>query len=381
MRARFDIIVLTSHAGGASADEVIDGVRVVRYRYAPAALETLVYGGGIASNLRRSKWKYALVPSFVLAQYIHARKLLRKERIDAVHAHWLIPQGRIATALGRRFDVPVIVTSHGGDLYGLRNPRLRQWKRDVAFASSAMTVVSSAMKEEVRRQGLQPPSLTVLPMGVDLQARFVPDESVQRNTDELLFVGRLVPKKGLRHLLDAMPSISARRPHVRLTIAGFGPEEGALRAQVGALGLASHVTFLGAVPQDKLPELYRRASLFIAPFVRDERGDQEGLPVVLMEAIGCGCPVIAGRVQGVEDLLGPYHAQLSVDVRDTAQLAHAVIDTLDHPSAALERVRELRAAAARFIDWDCIASAYGDLIGTCMQKNRATRAAKEIGYE
>jgi glycosyltransferase involved in cell wall biosynthesis len=367
MQGRFDVTVLTSHADGACAEEVIDGVKVVRYRYAPALLETLVYGGGIAANLRRSAWKYALVPGFLLAQYVRARQLLRKERYHAIHAHWLIPQGLIARALGKHFGTPFVVTSHGGDLYGLRGSRLRQWKRDVAKSSAAMSVVSSAMADEARAQGLEPPRLRVLPMGVDLQHRFVPDESMARQSDELLFVGRLVPKKGLRHLLDAMPTIVSQRPGVMLTIAGFGPDEQALRAQVDALGLSAHVRFLGAVPQHALPALYRRASLLVAPFVRDESGDQEGLPVVLMEAIGCGCPVVAGRVQGVEDLLGAYHAQLSVDARDASRLASAVTDLLNRPAEALAQARDLRASAMGFIDWEPIAQQYGDLIADGMR--------------
>ncbi|WP_081500754.1 glycosyltransferase [Dyella japonica] len=379
MRHRFDITVLTSHARGARAEEIIDGVRVVRYRYAPVALETLVYGGGIASNLRRSAWKYGLVPTFLLAQYLRARALVRKERIDAIHAHWLIPQGSIATALGRRLGIPVIVTSHGGDLYGLRGNTLRQWKREVAAAAAAMTVVSSAMALEARAQGLQSSRLCVLPMGVDLKGKFVPDEGVERRTDELLFVGRLVPKKGLRYLLDAMPLIVTQRPGVMLTIAGFGPEEAALRAQASRLGLEAHVTFLGAVPQDGLPALYRRASLLVAPFVRDEGGDQEGLPVVLMEAIGCGCPVVAGRVLGVEDLLGPYHAQLSVEARDPLALMHAIVDQLNYPTEALARARELREAALGFIDWDCIAGGYGDLIVDCLKASSCHASAHHAG--
>jgi len=344
----------------------MDGVRVVRYRYAPAALEGLVYGGGISSNLRRSKWKYLLVPGFLLAQYWHARKILKTARVDAIHAHWLIPQGLIAARLGRQFGVPFIVTSHGGDLYGLRGKLLNKCKRYVAASSAAMTVVSTAMQGEARALGLTPPSLSVLPMGVDMRERFVPDDAIEREKDELLFVGRLVPKKGVSYLLNAMTSIIARHPAVGLKIAGFGPEEPALRAQVDALGLEAHVSFLGAVPQDRLPELYRRASVLVAPFVRDKSGDQEGLPVVLMEAIGCGCPVVAGDVPGLDDLFGEYRYQLAVNAKDAGALADAIGDVLDQPPAALARARAVRADALERIDWSHIAEGYGELVAKTM---------------
>ena len=365
---RFHVIALVPHAQGAQSGD-FEGVEVVRYRYAPASLETLVYGGGIAANLRRSKWKYLLLPTFVGMQWLAVKRLLQARRIDAIHAHWLIPQGWVAQKATR--TVPYLVTSHGGDLFGLRGKRLEAMKRTVAKSSAAMTVVSSAMATEARRIGLSPPRLDILPMGVDLRERFVPDPSVPRASDVLLAVGRLVPKKGFNFLLDAMPAIVRARPGVRLDIAGFGPEENALRAQAERLGVAAHVRFLGAMPQDKLPALYRSSTLLVAPFVRDEAGDQEGLPVVLMEAIGCGCPVVVGDVAGVDDLLGEMKAQVCVDPRNTQQLADAVVAALADPTALAQRAEAIRAIAASRVDWEHIARAYGHLIAHCIEGQRA----------
>ena len=366
--ARFNVIALVPHAEGAQSGE-IDGVEVIRYRYAPAKLETLVYGGGIAANLRRSSWKHLLLPTFVGMQWLAVKRLLQTRRIDAIHAHWLIPQGWVASKATRA--VPYLVTSHGGDLFGLRGKFLESMKRDVAKGSAAMTVVSSAMAAEARRIGLAPPRLDILPMGVDLRERFVPDATVPRASDVLLAVGRLVPKKGFNFLLDAMPAIARARPNVRLDIAGFGPEEAALRAQAERLGVANHVRFLGAMPQDKLPALYRSSSLLVAPFVRDDAGDQEGLPVVLMEAIGCGCPVVVGDVAGVDDLLGAMKAEVCVDPRNTEHLANAVVAALDDPAALSRRAEAIRSIAASRVDWEHIANAYGHLIAHCIDGVRA----------
>ncbi|MEO9089066.1 MAG: glycosyltransferase, partial [Rhodanobacter sp.] len=231
LTAGFEVIALVPDAPGAEPSGMFDGVQVIRYRYAPRRMETLVNNGGIATNLRRSRWKWLLVPGFLLGQYVAAKRVLKRRRVDVIHAHWLLPQGLIACRLTSVAGVPFLVTSHGGDLFGLRGRVLNAMKRRVAAASSAMTVVSSAMREEAVRVGLKPPRMSVLPMGVDMRHRFIPDPSVQRGVDELLFVGRLVPKKGLVHLLDAMPAVLAQRPAVMLSIAGFGPEEAALKAQ------------------------------------------------------------------------------------------------------------------------------------------------------
>lgn len=363
---RFRVIAIVPDAPGADASGVLDGVEVTRYRYAPRRFETLVNDGGIAVNLKRSPWKWLLVPAFLAGQWLAARRLLRRQRIDVIHAHWLLPQGLVARWLSRRFGVPYVVTSHGGDLFGLRGRFATSLKRSVAAGCHGMTVVSTAMRDEARRLQLRAPRIEVLPMGVDLRTRFVPDPVQPRDPDLLLFVGRLVAKKGLRYLLDALPTVLAARPATRLTIAGFGPEQAVLEAQARRLGIAGRVTFAGATRQDALPALYRSAALFVAPFVRDATGNQEGLPVAMMEAIGCGCPVVVGDVAGVRDLLGDAADVISVDRRNASALALAILAVLDDPTSAQQRARAIRAAVAQRIDWQPTAAAYAEFIaGAC----------------
>lgn len=366
--ADFHVMVLAPHAKGAAVEETFDGVEVRRYRYAPAAWETLVNDGGMVSNLRNGPWKWLLVPGFFLSQAWATRRLVRRHRPQVIHAHWLVPQG-FTMALLRLFGhtPPFLVTSHGADLFSLRGRLMNALKRRVARASAAMTVVSSAMREEAVHIGMQPPRLEVLPMGVDFQARFVPDATEARRTDQLLFVGRLVPKKGLTHLLDALPLVLARRPAVRLAIVGFGPEAALLREQTQRLGLESKVEFLGAMPQAELPKLYRSASLFVAPFVRDAAGDQEGLPVALMEAVACGCPVVVGDVPGIRDILGKAAAAVCVKPEDSAALAAAILAALDDPAGAQARALQLRQNVVQQLDWTAIAAGYGRLLKACAE--------------
>ncbi|HET8701876.1 MAG TPA: glycosyltransferase [Nitrococcus sp.] len=363
---RFEVLVLTSSAPGAAAYERMDGVEIIRYRYAPRRLETLVYGGGIATHLKRRPWKLIWVPGFILGQYLAARRLLKERRIDLIHAHWLIPQGLIARWLAWRVAVPFVVTSHGGDLFGLRGRLFTAGKRKVAKSCAAMTVVSRAMRDEAVCLGLAPPRLAVLAMGADMRGRFTPGDKTMRSTDELLFVGRLVAKKGLPHLLDAMPEVLRRCPSAHLSIAGFGPEAAALKAQARRLGIEDQVRFLGAVTQENLPALYRRAAVLVAPFIREASGNQEGLPVVLMEAIACGCPVIAGRIAGVDELFGEASADVCVNATDTEALAGAIVATLTDPAAARERARRLRAGVLNRLDWAVIANGYADLLAFCL---------------
>lgn len=356
---RFRVVVLCPHAAGAMPNETLDGVEVTRYRYAPLRWESLVNDGGITTNLRRHRWKFLLLPTFLACQLWTAWRLLRRERIDVIHAHWILPQGLIAALLqllsGRA--VPFLVTSHGADLHALRGRPVDALKRFVLRRAAAATVVSRSMRTVLDGIGANVAGVEVRPMGVDMRTRFLPDQAVKRSTDEILFVGRLVEKKGLRHLIAAMPGVLAAHPAASLTIAGFGPEEPALRAQVVALGLQEKVAFIGAVPQAELPALYRRAAVFVAPFVQAASGDQEGLGLVLVEAIGCGCPVIAGDVPAVADL------PIEVVRVDAGSLAAAIGEVLAAPTRSMAVVEASRAYCVEHFDWDSVADGYARLIG------------------
>lgn len=364
LTGHFEVIVLCPHAPGARRAEILDEVRVHRYRYAPQFLETLVNDGGIVTNLRRQPWKWLIVPGFILMQGFMAWRLCRLERVDVIHAHWLIPQGFLAALLGclpgRR--LPFVVTSHGADLYALKGAFLQRLKRWVLSRASAATVVSNAMRDAAVAMGADAGKIMVLPMGVDMQERFVPDETSPRSRSELLFVGRLVEKKGLTYLLDAFPLILQARPDVTLTIAGFGPDEDRLKAKVASLGIQREVRFLGAVTQSELPRLYQRAALFVAPFVKAASGDQEGLPVALMEAVACGCPVVVGDIPGIEDLLGELKPEICVDVRRSEALAAKILFMLSENVVAARLAERVSASASKVVDWERVSTAYARLL-------------------
>jgi glycosyltransferase involved in cell wall biosynthesis len=360
LAGRFRVIVVCPHAAGAMPMEVLDGVEIRRYRYAPALMETLVNNGGIATNLRRTRWKLLLLPGFVLGLLWTAWRTIAHERPAVAHAHWLIPQG-LALAFLSLIDHRAprfFVTSHGADLFALKAAPLQAMKRFVAHRAAAITVVSSAMRDEMVRLGIDVSQVKVRPMGVDMDNRYVPDSTVQRSRSEILFVGRLVEKKGVHHLLDAMPGVLSHVPDARLIIAGFGPEEAALKIHARSLGLDESVDFLGAIPQAGLPALYRRAALFVAPFVRAESGDEEGLGLVMLEAIGCGCPILAGNVSALTEVLGADFDGMTVNPRDTVALVGKIVDALADPSAAGSRAERLRATIKQKFDWSPVAEGY-----------------------
>jgi glycosyltransferase involved in cell wall biosynthesis len=195
-----------------------------------------------------------------------------------------------------------------------------------ARRADACTANSNAMQRELAR--LTGVDATVIPMGVDPSV-FHPadrrgDEPPAAGAPLILFVGRLVEKKGVRHLIEAMPVVRSVVGGARLQIVGDGPERPRLEALVATLDLAACVDFLGAVPNSDLPAYYRRADLFVAPSVMSRDGDTEGLGVVLLEAASSGLPLIGSRIGGIPDIVENEKTGLLVEPGDADGIASAV---------------------------------------------------------
>lgn len=356
----FEVHVVCPHAPGALDEECLDGIWIHRFRYAPIQWETLVQGGGILNNLRHHPWKWMLVPGFFIGQYAKASRLLDRLSPNCVHAHWIIPQGLVLAVVGRFKGTlpPFMLTSHGGDLFGLRGRLFTQIKRIVLRKADVVTVVSRDMEREIRQLGVVPERVRVVSMGADFGTLFVPPLEKQRKPGEILFVGRLVEKKGLRYLIEALPAIAMEIPEAHLFVAGFGPEEPSLRAQVDRLGLGGRVTFLGPIKQAELPALYQRVALCVCPFIEASSGDQEGLPIVTLEAIACGCPVIVGDLAVLEDVFTYAESDFRVNPKQKGALALRVITVMRNHNNAVARTLAIRERLKDRFCWDTVADSY-----------------------
>ncbi|EGV17441.1 glycosyltransferase family 4 protein [Thiocapsa marina] len=361
----FDITVLTPRAPGSLECETLDGLHVIRFPYFIRRWENLAtHGGGILNRLRANPLNYLLVPPFLIGQTWALIRVLRRSHWDLIHAHWLIPQGIVALIARRlaRHPVPSVCTSHGGDLFALRGRLFRAMKRAVLRASARISVVSAAMRDEVLALGIDAEKVEVIPMGVDLHKRFTPDPRVAREANALLFVGRLVEKKGVDLLLQALPQVLQAYPDTHLTIAGGGPLEPELRLLADASGIGDHVDFRGMVAQSDLPDLYRRATLFVAPFRVAGSGDQEGFPLVPLEAIGCGCPLVCGEIVAFGEVIRHDREAILIPPDDHAALAKAVIALLGDPARRDRLAADARARCRESFDWDSIAIRYAGLL-------------------
>jgi len=357
LTSHFEVHVLAPHAPGAAVTENLDGIHVHRYRYAPTSWERLAYDGGILPRLRRHPWLALLVPAFVLAQMMAVLRLRRS--CDVVHAHWVLPQGLIAVMAGGR---PVLCTAHGGDLFGLRSTVAGWLKRWTLRRVDRLTVVSPALADEACRNGVDSASVVVAPMGVDLRDTFTPKPSLRSVKPRLLFVGRLVVKKGVATLIRALPKILECHPAARLTVIGDGPERAHLVTLVDKIGVADAVEFSGSVPNSKLPDHFRAATVVVFPSLVAEDGDREGFGLVAVEALGCGCAVVGSDLPAMEEFLRHEETGLVTKAGDHAGLAAAVNRLLEDPDLRSRLGEAGRSDVLENYDWESVAASYADLL-------------------
>ncbi len=353
LTAWFEMHVLAPHAPGSAVEEQLDGVHMHRFRYLPERMETLAYGGGMLPGLRRYPWRAAGLLPLLTAEYLAGSRLLRQEDYALIHAHWAVPHGFIGARLkGAR---ALLCTSHGSDLFALDAPWARPFKRHALAHADAVTVVSGALGAKAVNllPGLVP---RILPMGIDTRHFTPPVAGASR--DGLLYVGRLVQDKGVQTLLHALAALQARGLHPHLKIIGTGPAETDLRSLVQALELTPQVEFLGALPNDTLPEFYRRAAALVFPSLLGSKGQQEGMGLVPLEALACGCPVIASRLPAVSEVVRDGETGLLFTPGDAVALAGCIERMSAEPEMARSTAATGRQQVIEAYDWQDVAERY-----------------------
>jgi glycosyltransferase involved in cell wall biosynthesis len=348
----------------------MDGVQVHRFRYLPERLETLAYGGGILPGLRRRPWRATGLAPFLTAEYLVARRLLHSREFALVHAHWLLPHGAIAARL-RRPGCALLTTSHGSDLFALEHSWLWPFKRYALCNADAVSVVSAALRNKAASlMGEDARKLNVLPMGIDV-ARFQPPVP-GKPRQGLLFVGRLVEGKGVESLLQALQALRSRGLRPTLTLVGSGPAEDVLRSQVVRAGLDDQVRFLGALPNAELPPHYQGAAALVFPSLLGKQGQQEGMGLVPLEALACGCPVIASALPAVAEVIHHEETGLLFPPGDAAALAECIATVLSAPEKAQVWTGTGRARVLSSHSWEIAAAGYRDLYTRLIESVRRT---------
>lgn len=333
-------------------DQVIDGVPVHRFRYAPVSLETLTHDQTTPDRIRQRPLYLTLVPFYILAGTAAAVRLGRSGRFDVVHAFWPLPHGIFGIVAARISGIPLVSTFFGVELTWVRRqlPFLAPLIRSIIRRSDAVTVISSHTASEVRRVEAEAVVHTI-PFGAAVEPRLESNGTGRTGDFTLLFVGRLVERKGVRVLLEALSRLD-RSAGVRVRIVGDGPLRPELVRTAEDLGLGNVVDFTGFVSDEELGAEFDRCDALVLPAIEDSKGDVEGLGVVLIEALLHGKPVIASRSGGIPDIVEDGATGLLVTPGDPEELATAIARLRDDPSFARELAERGRQFVSEKFSWD-----------------------------
>ncbi|MET0399267.1 MAG: glycosyltransferase [Longimicrobiaceae bacterium] len=364
--------------------QTVEGVRVHRFRYAPRPWETLTHDQTAPDRIRDRPQFLGLVPGYVAAGSLAAARLARTGGFDLLHAFWPIPHGLLGLAAKRASGVPLVSTFFGVELTWMESqlPFLAPVLKRIVRGSDAVTTISTYTAERLRR--LVPDARSVvIPFGATVappaEAPPAGDPAAEGRPFELLFVGRLVERKGVHVLLDALARLDAgRRPLLR--VVGDGPEREALAARARLLGLGERVVFEGFVSSAELARRFAGCDAFVLPATVDAKGDTEGLGVVLLEAMVNAKPVIASAAGGIVDIVRDGRSGWLVPPGDADALAAAVRACMDDPERRRRYGLAGRDDVAAGFSWpvivDRLAGLYHEVAARSGGRGRGATAAR-----
>jgi glycosyltransferase involved in cell wall biosynthesis len=361
-------IVLPAHPRLNRADE--SGLRFFPFTYAPLrVLNVWGYAQSLKAD-RGFKWKTLLAAPFAaVATTTAVRRRLNGQAYDVVHAHWVIPSGVLTQGAATKSGTAFVVSLHGSDVFAAeRNALLGSSARRAFESTGAVTACSEDLRARALKLGAPGARTRTVPYGVD--ADFFRPKSADASESAptamrdrlgaspsqtlVVAVGRLVEKKGFRHLIDAVGDA----PGFHLAIVGDGDLQAELQAK--AVAARASVTLAGRFSRTETREAFECADIVCVPSVVDSQGNVDGLPNTLLEAMAAGKAIVASRVAGIPDVMTHDLEGILVPEKDPKALRAALL-RLEQES---QRRRELGAAASRRVlrdlTWDRVAAAFED---------------------
>lgn len=337
------------------------------FRYIwPDSWHLLGYSRTLRRDVAMKIWAWLQSPLYFFFAQRALRRLVEEQGIDLVHAHWHLPNGYVAWRVQRQLGTPFAVTLHGSDVFmAEHNALFRAMAAGTLKAASHVTSCSADLQQRLLRIGgeTQRDKVLLVPNGTELPPNREISEApeldrrlrLQRDERLLVAVGRMVDKKGFSYLLDAMPAILDRHPEVRLVLGGGGDLKPVLERQAKELGITLKVDFPGTLDHNEVLALVARAELFVMPSIRDAKGNIDGLPIVVLEAMAAGTPVVATDLAGMPLAVDDGVSGRLVPEKNAVALAEAVNELLDDAPTLASMGRAARRKVTEDLNWQAVA--------------------------
>ena len=370
-QAGVDIQVLAPAYKGLKSHE-IDGVKVNRFRYAPANWEFLTHEEGAPSKMANKPWLQLLAIPYIISGFFKCIGICRKFRPDVIHAHWPFPHAYIALGAVKLFRIPLVLNFHGAELLLIRK---KKWVKPLLkFAiGQAQAVFANSSFTAGKIKALRNVDVEWSPYGTTLESNGKvgePAEPTQvphpiNGKFKILFVGRHIERKGIGYLIEAAKYLPRDKFEIR--IVGVGDLTDKLKAQAAEVASAAEthgnhepsfepaeIIFTGKLSPEELANEYKTANVFTLPAIVDSKGDTEGLGVVLIEAMELGLPVVASNVGGIPDVVVDGESGILVPEKDPQALADAFKRLEANPALVQQLLEGSRKRICDCFSWDGI---------------------------
>ena len=347
-KAGVEIQVLAPAYKGLKSHE-IDGVKVNRFRYAPAGWEILTHEEGAPSKMASKPWLQLLAIPYIISGFFRCIKICRKWKPDVIHAHWPFPHAYIALGAAKLFRIPLVLNFHGAELLLIRK---KKWVKPLLkFAiGQAQAIFANSSFTAGKIKALRKVDVEWSPYGTTLEksgngyAGDTTNALVAHKVTEkfkILFVGRHIERKGICYLIEAAKYLPRDKFEIRIVGVGDLTEQLKALAQKAATDTpeAAEIIFTGKLSPEDLANEYKTANVFTLPAIVDSKGDTEGLGVVLIEAMDLGLPVVASNVGGIPDMVVDGKSGILVPEKDPKALAEAY-KRLEGDGALVQKILE-----------------------------------------
>lgn len=345
VQAGHEVTLITSRYKDLPHRETIDGATVIRI---PAVRRYKDYA---------SMWELVI---FGFSALVYTLFYTTRHKVDFIQAYFAVPAGWVAWIVNILRGIPYGVYFGGSDIpnanpsrfkkvYPLLTPLLRTiWRR-----ASFRTVCSQDLIRLAKESDAQSEFIYV-PNGVDTE-RFKPIQRSANPKVKLLFIGRLIPRKGFQRVIRALPEVKKiTNTPFEVEVVGTGTAQGELDKLSEQLGVSDLIKYVGSVPYDALEKSYQYADVFVLTSL------SEGMPSVILEAMGCGLPVVASDVGGNNEIVKEGENGFLISGDDTSGLATKLARLINEPSLRQQMGCKSRELALQY-DWGRIMQQYHEL--------------------
>ena len=333
----------------------ISGAQVHRFRYFFRRWEILTHQEGAPNKIRRSPLYALLAVFYILFGTLAMIRLCATRRYDLFQAHWPFPHALFAWVGSRLQRAGFGLRLYGAEL--MLAERFAPARAFIRFFMKKADVVDAITTFPASKaKAIHDCNINIIPFGSPFEIETdgqIPKQPSRRK--QILFVARLIERKGPEVLVDALPLVRSRGidAHLRIVYSS-GDREGIVKEAIRQAGVSDFVTMERGVPSDELPQRYQECDVFVLPAIVDSRGDTEMLGVVFLEAMSYKKPIIGSNVGGIPDVIKDGETGLLVPQKDPEALADAIVRVLTDDSLAKRLGEEGYRFSQDFFGWDRI---------------------------